>query len=45
MSPMAIDSVVSLRVRVPDGQWLGLLAACFLAPDGPYFELDKPPLI
>ena len=45
VSPMAIDSVASLRVRVPDGQLLGLLAACFFAPDSPYFELDKPPLI
>ena len=45
MSPMVIDTVASLRVAMPDGHLLGLQTAYILAPEGPFFELDKPPLI
>jgi hypothetical protein len=45
MGPMALDSATALRLPMPDGHLLGFQDACFLAPDGPSFELDKPPLI
>lgn len=42
---MTIDTVASLRIAMPDSHLLGLQAAYLLAPEGPFFELDKPPLI
>lgn len=42
---MTVDSSTGIRLPLPDAMLMGLQLFRLLPPDGPVFELDKPPLI
>ena len=44
-SPMAVDFATGARLPLPDALLVGLQFSKLLTPEGPVFELDKPPLI
>ncbi len=43
--PLAVDIAVGCRLPLPDSFLLGLQSLRLVPPDGPVFDLDKPPLI
>jgi hypothetical protein len=42
---MTVDFATGARLPLPDALLVGLQFSKLLTPEGPVFELDKPPLI
>jgi hypothetical protein len=42
---LAVDPAAGYRLPVPESFLVGLLSLNLVPPDGPVFDLDKPPLI
>jgi len=42
---LALDAAGGCRLAVPESLRLGLWSLRLVPPDGPVFDLDKPPLI
>jgi hypothetical protein len=42
---MTVDFATGTRLPLPDALLVGLQFSKLLTPEGPVFELDKPPLI